>query len=77
MEALGEEDAALTEYRALEAGYPGEEARVRMAELLIRRGQVDEARKLLEQSIARARIAPRYYQKAQKEWLDKARALMK
>lgn len=77
LEALGEEDAALAEYRALEPGYPGEEARVRMAELLIRRGQGDEARTLLEQSLARARVAPRYYQKAQKDWLDKARALLK
>jgi hypothetical protein len=50
--------------------YPGAEAAARYAQLLVTQGQKDEARKLAQEMIEEARIAPAHYRRAQKEWLD-------
>jgi hypothetical protein len=49
---------------------------VRKAELLIRLGRKDDARATLEKTLARTRIAPAYYRKAQSEWIERARKLL-
>lgn len=77
LDALGETAAALTEYEALALGFPGEEGRVRFAELLIREGQIARAREVLDNVIDRTRHAPRYYRKKEAQWVTRARELLK
>lgn len=75
LEQLGEHDAALHEYEALATSYPGEEARVRYAELLAKRERFVDARKVLDDIAKRERAAPSYYRRKEKDWLAQAKAL--
>jgi hypothetical protein len=75
--ALDRPQEALAEYAVLEESYPGEEARVRKAELLLALGRNSDARAILEKALARCRIAPAYYRRAQKVWIDRAQQLLK
>ncbi|GMU44232.1 MAG: tetratricopeptide repeat protein [Xanthomonadales bacterium] len=77
LEALDRAQDALAEYAVLDDSYPGEEARVRMAELLCKLGRDEQARALLEKALARVRIAPPYYRKAQREWIARAQRMLK
>lgn len=77
LQALGRANEALAEYQALEESFPGEEARIRLAELLIAEGRGNEARAWLEKCLERVRIAPAYYRKAQRGWSDRAKAMLK
>lgn len=72
-EGAGDIAKALAEYQVLAGYYPGAEATVRYARLLHQQGRADEARKLLRGLLERAAMAPAYYKKMQKEWLDEAR----
>jgi hypothetical protein len=76
LEGLDRPQEALAEYDVLDESYPGEEARVRKAELLIKLGRNDDARATLERSLERTRIAPAYYRKAQDEWIARAKKLV-
>ena len=51
-------------------GFSGEEARVRCALLLKRDGRIAEADALFAESLKRASLAPKYYRREQREWLD-------
>lgn len=73
VEAAGDIPAALHEYEAVAQGFPGEEARVRYAQLLQRDGQHDKARTVFDEILKRTNAAPRYYQREQREWIDIAR----
>jgi len=73
LEAQNALDEAEHEYAAVSPEYPGAEARLRYAMLLKRRGKLDEARRLLEELLDGARLAPAHYRKAQAEWLERAR----
>jgi len=77
LDALNRSDEALREYDVLDETYPGEEARVRKAELLIKLQRNGDAKTVLEKVISRARIAPDFYKKAQKQWIDRAEQLLK
>ena len=77
LQALGRANEALAEFQALEESFPGEEARIRLAELLIAEGRGSEARVWLEKCLERVRIAPAYYRKAQRGWSDRAKAMLK
>ncbi|WP_101925788.1 MULTISPECIES: tetratricopeptide repeat protein [Luteimonas] len=74
VEASGDFDASVEEYEALVQGYPGEEARVRYAQLLKRNGKLDEANALFAETLRRAELAPAYYRREQREWVDAARS---
>ena len=74
LEALGDSTAALTEYSALAESFPGEEGRVRYALLLKRTGQLDEAHAVCKRVLQRVKVAPRYYQRENSEWIEQARA---
>lgn len=73
VEDSGDTQAALQEYEALAQSYPGEEARVRYARLLLRDGQADKAREVFKEAVTRSAAAPKYYQREQREWIDAAR----
>jgi hypothetical protein len=72
LEEGGNLDKAAQEYAVLEGSYPGAEARLRYGLLLKRMGRPDEGRRVLQDLIQSAQLAPRHYRKAQSEWLDRA-----
>ncbi len=73
LEAEDNLDKAVDEYRALSAYYPGAEAKVRYGQLLKRRGESEPARKVFQELLDSAQLAPAHYRKVQREWLDLAR----
>lgn len=72
LEESGATDRALEEYAALVNYYPGAEARVREAMLLKQLGRLDEARKRFDAVLEDGRLAPKHFQRGQREWLDRA-----
>jgi hypothetical protein len=72
VEAEGNIEKALSEYATLTEYYPGAEAGVRYARLLIHSDQRPLAQQTLKALLDRARFAPAHYRKAQREWLDEA-----
>ncbi len=72
LESLNQFDAAAAEYEVLQSSFPGEEARVRYALMLARLGQTEKAHRLFNDSLLRARRAPRYYRNQERPWLAMA-----
>jgi hypothetical protein len=72
LEEEGNTDKALEEYKVLAPSYPGAEAAVRYAQLLLAKGRREEAQKIARELLEQARIAPGHYRRAQKSWLDAA-----
>jgi hypothetical protein len=70
LEGEGNATKALEEYKVLATSYPGAEAGARYAQLLKSQGRAEEARKVAQELLDAARIAPEHYRRAQKEWLD-------
>jgi len=77
LEAEGNVQKALEEYAVLAPYYPGAEAAVRYAQLLEAQGRNDDARKVVEELLEEARIAPAHYRRAQKTWLETAERLLR
>jgi len=77
LETEGNASKALEEYKVLANGYPGAEAAVRYAQLLKAQGQGEESRKVAQDVLDGARVAPDHYRRAQKDWLDIAERLAK
>jgi hypothetical protein len=73
LEASGEIDRASSEYEILKLSFPGEEARYRYAMMMKNNGKQTPARDLLQLMIDRSKLAPRYYQKEQRVWIELAR----
>lgn len=69
LENLNLDEQALHEYEILSTSYPGEEARTRYALLLKKGGKTEEAIQLFRETLTRAKHAPRYYRKREKEWI--------
>jgi hypothetical protein len=76
LEAEGDVQKALEEYRVLAGSYPGAEAAVRYAQLLQSQGQRAEAQKVVRELLEQARIAPGHYRRAQRSWLEAAQRLL-
>jgi hypothetical protein len=74
LESVGELDKALEEYATLAKSFPGEEGRARYAMLLERANRGAEAKQVFEQILSRVKVAPKYYQRAQREWIDLAKS---
>jgi hypothetical protein len=72
LEAEGNREKALAEYRVVAPSFPGAEATARFVQLLVAAGEREEARKVARELLEQARIAPAHYRRAQKEWLDVA-----
>ncbi len=77
VEACGDDEKALEEYRAVAAYYAGAEARLRYGSILERLGDADAARAEYEEIISTAELAPRHYRRAQREWINEAKAGIK
>jgi len=60
----------------LAPSYPGAEASVRYAQLLLAQGRRAEAQKVARELLEQARIAPAHYRRAQRPWLDAAQRLL-
>lgn len=76
LEAEGNIEKALEEYKVLAPSYPGAEAAVRYAQLLKRQNLLAEAEKVIQDLLEEARIAPAHYRRAQKVWLETAERLL-
>lgn len=76
LEAEGDVHKALEEYRVLAPSYPGAEAAVRYAQLLMSQGQRAQAQQVARELLEQARIAPGHYRRAQRPWLDAAQRLL-
>lgn len=70
LEASGDTAAAIHEYEALVEGFLGEEARVRFGLLLKREGRAAQATDVFNTVLKRSRVAPAYYQREQREWIE-------
>ena len=76
LEMAGRDAEALEEYGALAATYPGQEARYRYANLLSMNGKTGQARATASELLRMVERGNRNYKNAQKEWYDKAGALV-
>jgi hypothetical protein len=76
LEAEGNVQKALEEYRVLATSYPGAEAAVRYAQLLHAQGERAEAQRVVRELLEQARIAPGHYRRAQRTWLEAAQRLL-
>jgi len=76
LEAEGDTQKALEEYKILAFSYPGAEAAVRYAQLLKSQGRSAEAANVVRELLEQSRIAPAHYRRAQRDWLDAARRLL-
>ncbi|GAB4196704.1 MAG: tetratricopeptide repeat protein [Wenzhouxiangellaceae bacterium] len=72
LEASGQIDRALEEYRAVAGYYPGAEARYRLACALLKADQKNAGQHELESMQRDARLAPAHFRKSQKVWLRAA-----
>jgi len=70
-------DEAAREFEVLRNNFSGEEARFRYAELLASMGRSKRAKEIIAEIKQRVDVAPAHYQKAQREWLQKAQTLEK
>jgi hypothetical protein len=69
LEDSGHTDEALAEFQAVANYFPGAEARVRYGLLLDKAGRQAEAKKLLTETLAGLKRAPKYVRRAQAEWI--------
>lgn len=76
LEGEGNIEKALEEYKVIAYSFPGAEAAARYAQLLMAQGQRDEAKKVAQEMLEQARIAPAHYRRAQKEWLEVAERIV-
>jgi len=74
LEELGDTDRALKAYSETVKFFSGEEARCRYALLLKKTGRVKEADELFGVILNNARLSPKFYVKAQKQWIDIAKS---
>lgn len=75
LEADGQSGRACEEYDVLRESFPGEEARVRYAQMLTRMGRTEKAKELCHESLLRAKRAPKTYRQREREWLQLAERL--
>jgi hypothetical protein len=72
LEEAGATERALEEYAALVNYYPGAEARVREAMLYKKTGDAARAAELFAAILKDARLAPKHFQRSEREWIELA-----
>ena len=73
VEACGDDEKALAEYKVVAGSYAGAEAQLRYGLILERLGHHDAARVEFDEIITAAELAPRHYRTAQREWINEAK----
>ena len=73
VEACGDDEKALDEYKAVASYYAGAEARLRYGLILERLGNGEAAQAEYEEIVTAADLAPPHYRKAQREWINAAK----
>ncbi|HUH86398.1 MAG TPA: tetratricopeptide repeat protein [Stellaceae bacterium] len=73
LEQQDKTEEALSEYAALSAYYPGQEARCRYALLLRRVGRESDAKRIFEEVCQLLDYGPRHQRRLQREWHDVAK----
>lgn len=73
LDAIGDTEAALAQYRTLAGVFPGEEGRWLLGATLAKLGHAAESRAVYERMLQGAERQPGHYRSAQREWLDRAR----
>jgi hypothetical protein len=73
VEACGDDEKALDEYKAVAGYYAGAEARLRYGLILERLGNEEAAQAEFEEIVTAADLAPPHYRKAQREWINAAK----
>jgi hypothetical protein len=77
LESARRNEEALKEYEALVVSFPGEEGRVRYAQLLLKTGNTTQAKKVFEEVLVRAKRAPKNYKRNEQEWIKQAEQTLK
>ena len=77
VEACGDDEKALDEYRSVAAYFAGAEAQLRYALILEKLERPAAALTQFEEIVASADLAPRHFRKAQREWINEARSGVK
>jgi hypothetical protein len=73
LEYLGENEAALAEYKTLTVYFSGYEAKCRYALLLQKLGYTEQAHVMFKEILARADTMPSNFRKVQQEWIKIAK----
>jgi tetratricopeptide (TPR) repeat protein len=74
---LGDQDAALEAWKSVLENHSYARARVQLAEIYLKRGEKELARKELEEVISDDRHAANFQRKQEKPWVRRARGLLK
>ena len=77
LEAVGRDSEALAEYAILANTFPGEEGRMRYAQLLLKTGDKLKAQSVLNEMLLRAKRAPSYYKRKEQAWIKQASEALK
>jgi hypothetical protein len=77
VEACGDDERALDEYKVVARSFAGAEAQLRYGLILERLGNDDAALAEFEEILTTADLAPRHYRKAQREWINEAKSGIK
>jgi len=75
--AMGQKDEALATWRQVLSMYSYARAKVQYAQLLIERGEKDEARKILEEVLADEPYGAKFQRKREAIWVRKAKGLLR
>ena len=73
-EELGEKETALAEFSRLVKSFSGPEASCRYALFLKKVGKKEESKTIFKRILKDARLSPKFYQKAQRQWIDIAKS---
>lgn len=73
LEHMGDLEGACREYEAILPDSVGEEVRCRYALLLQKLGRDDDAKAAFEEILRKVKVSPRFYGKAQREWIQIAK----
>ena len=76
LDGAGQTQQALEQYQAILPDYTGEEARSRLILLLLKMGRAEQARQIFAEMEKKIRVAPSYYQREQREFINAAKQAM-
>ena len=75
--ALGDSDAAYQTWERVLSNHSYARAKVQFSELLLRKGEVDRARRELDEVVSDDAFAPKFQRQREKVWVNRARTILK